>query len=121
MHEREQFLIRGEALASTLEDISQILVDHHPGGIPIYIKDIGIVKEAPNLRIGAATRMGEGETVIGMVQMLAGANAEKVVTEVKARVEDIQKSLPPGVVIEPYYDRSIFVDNVMQTVRNNLV
>ena len=121
VHEREQFLIRGEALASNLEDISQILVDHHPGGIPIYIKDIGMVKVAPNLRIGAATRMGEGETVIGMVQMLAGANAEKVVTEVKARVQDIQQSLPPGVVIEPYYDRSIFVDNVMRTVRNNLV
>ena len=78
VHEREQFLIRGEAMAQGVTDLGQILVDHAPGGIPIYVQDVAVVQEGANLRIGAATRMGEGETVIGMVQMLAGANAQHV-------------------------------------------
>lgn len=121
VHEREQFLIRGEALATSAKELAQILVDHGPGGVPIYIKDIATVAERGALRIGAATQMGEGETVIGMVQMLAGANAQQVLKRVKARIADIQDSLPPGVVIEPYYDRSVFVAQVIQTVRNNLL
>ena len=120
-HEREQFLIRGEALAASTKDLAQILVDHGPGGVPIYIKDIATVREGPALRFGAATLMGRGETVIGMVQMLAGANAQQVLKEVKARIQEIQQSLPPGVVIDPYYDRSIFVSRVLRTVRNNLL
>jgi len=121
VHEREQFLIRGEALAEGVEDLGQILVSHGPGGIPIYINDVAHVQEGANLRVGAATRMGERETVIGMVQMLAGANADRVVEDVKAMVESIQASLPEGVVIEPYYDRSTFVSRVIHTVRNNLL
>ena len=120
VHEREQFLIRGEAMAQGVKDLEKILVDHAPGGIPIYIKDVAIVQEGANLRIGAATRMGEEETVIGMVQMLAGANAERVLEQVKARVREIQASLPEGVKIEAYYDRSIFVSQVIRTVQNNL-
>ena len=120
-HEREQFLIRGESLASDEIELGQILVDHGPGGVPIYIKDIAKVQEGGALRIGAATQMGEGETVIGMVQMLAGANAQQVVEKVKHQVQEIQGSLPSGVVIQPYYDRSIFVSHVIQTVRNNLL
>ena len=121
VHEREQFLIRGEAMAKGVTDLGKILVNHAPGGIPIYINDVALVQEGANLRIGAATRMGEGETVIGMVQMLAGANAQHVVEQVKTRVQEIQASLPAGVVIEPYYDRSIFVSQVIQTVRTNLL
>lgn len=121
VHEREQFLIRGEAMAKGVEDLGKILLTHAPGGIPIYINDVALVQEGANLRIGAATRMGEGETVIGMVQMLAGANAERVVEQVKARVKEIQASLPKGVVIEPYYDRSIFVGQVIHTVQSNLL
>jgi len=121
VHEREQFLIRGEAMAHGVTDLEKILVKHASGGIPIYIKDVAVVQEGANLRIGAATRMGEGETVIGMVQMLAGANAQHVVEQVKVRVKEIQASLPAGVVIEPYYDRSIFVSQVIHTVRTNLL
>lgn len=120
-HEREQYLIKGEAMASTITDLGQIVVSHGPGGVPIFIRDLGEVKEGAALRIGAATRMGEGETVIGMVQMLAGANAQKVVERVKERVQEIQATLPPGVVIEPYYDRTLFVSKVINTVRNNLL
>ena len=83
--QREQVLIRGEALATGVEDLTRIVVAHGPGGVPIFIRDVAEVKEAPGLRIGAATAMGEGETVIGMVQMLAGENAQRVVERVKAR------------------------------------
>ena len=120
-HEREHYLIRGEAMATNVTDLSNIVIDHGPGGVPIFIQDIGEVKEGAALRIGSASRMGEGETVIGMVQMLAGANAHQVVARVKKRVEEIQATLPAGVVIEPYYDRTLFVDKVIRTVRNNLL
>ncbi len=120
VHEREQFLIRGEAMAKGVTDLGNILVKHAPGGIPIFIKDIAVVQEGANLRIGAATRMGEGETVIGMVQMLAGGNAQLLLEKIKTRVQEIQATLPPGVIIEPYYDRSIFVSQVIRTVQNNL-
>lgn len=120
-HERELYLIRGEALAKNAEDLLQIVIDHGPGGIPIFIADVAVVKEGAALRVGAATAMGKGETVIGMVQMLAGENAKRVVEQVKIKVEDIQASLPSGMVIKPYYDRTIFVSQVMNTVRNNLL
>ncbi len=120
-HQREQLLIRGEALVTQISDLARIVVAHGPGGVPIYIADVAEVKEASALRIGAATALGEGETVIGMVQMLAGENAQHVVTQIKARVQEIQKTLPPGVVIEPYYDRTLFVSKVIGTVRSNLL
>lgn len=120
-HQREQLLIRGEALVTQVSDLARIVVAHGSGGVPIYMADVAEVKEASALRIGAATAMGDGETVIGMVQMLAGENAQRVVTQVKARVQEIQKTLPTGVVIEPYYDRTLFVSKVIGTVRNNLV
>jgi cobalt-zinc-cadmium resistance protein CzcA len=111
----------GEALATQVADLARIVVEHGPGGVPIFISDLAEVKEASALRIGAATAMGEGETVIGMVQMLAGENAQQVVERVKTRVREIEAILPPGVTIEPYYDRTIFVSKVIHTVRNNLL
>jgi heavy metal efflux system protein len=120
-HEREQLLIRGEALATQVSDLASIVVAHGTGGVPIYIRDVAEVIEGSALRIGAATAMGDGETVIGMVQMLAGENAQQVVTRVKARVAEIQATLPSGVTIEPYYDRTLLVSQVIATVRNNLV
>ena len=120
-HRREQLLIRGEALATRVSDLARIVVAHGSAGVPIYIADVAEVREASALRIGAATAMGDGETVIGMVQMLAGENAQRVVTQVKERVLEIQQTLPPGVVIKPYYDRTLFVSKVIRTVRNNLL
>ena len=96
-HQREQLLIRGEALATQASDLVRIVVARGSGGVPIFISDLAEVKEASALRIGAATAMGEGETVIGMVQMLAGENAQQVVERVKTRVREIEAILPPGV------------------------
>ena len=118
---QEQYIIRGEALVSSIHDIESIVVGHNREGVPIFIKNLGTVEKGSMLRIGAATEDGRHETVIGLVQMLAGANAREVVERVKARVTEIQASLPPGVAIRPFYDRAQFVDRVLRTVIVNLM
>jgi len=120
-HEREQVLLRAEALTTNEREVETIVVEHGPGGVPIFVRDLATVRPRPALRLSAATMGGRGETVIGMVQMLAGANADEVVDLVKRRVHELSESLPPGVKIDPYYDRSVFVSAVITTVRNNLV
>ena len=118
---QEQYIIRGEALVEDVRDLEEVVVDRGERGSPIFLKQIAEIREGGMLRIGGATANGEGETVIGMVQMLAGENAQQVVRRVKQKLEGIQKSLPDGVEIHPYYDRAKFVTRVLQTVTTNLV
>lgn len=118
---QEQYIIRGEALISSIHDIENIVVGHNREGVPIFIKNLGTVEKGSMLRIGAATEDGRHETVIGLVQMLAGANARDVVARVKAKVTEVQASLPPGVAIRPFYDRAQFVERVLRTVKVNLM
>jgi len=120
-HNQEQYIIRGEALVTSTRDLENIVVATRSAGVPIYVRNLGEVREGAMLRIGAATANGRGETVIGMVQMLAGANASQVVEAVQEKIAEIQGSLPPGVRIVPFYDRSDFVRRVIATVRNNLL
>ena len=120
-HNQEQYIIRGEALASSLDDLGHIVIATRRGGVPVQVTDIGHVQEGSLLRIGAGTENGRGETVIGITLMLAGENANEVVARVKDKIRDIQSSLPPGVQIVPFYDRASFVDRVLHTVRKNLV
>src|SRR5437870_5648952 len=100
---QDQYIIRGEALISSIHDIENIVVGHNREGVPVFIKNLGTVEKGSMLRIGAATEDGRHETVIGLVQMLAGANARDVVERVKAKVTEVQASLPPGVAIRPFY------------------
>jgi cobalt-zinc-cadmium resistance protein CzcA len=118
---QEQYIVRGEALISSIHDIENIVVGHNREGVPIFIKNLGTVEKGSMLRIGAATEDGRHETVIGLVQMLAGANARDVVERVKAKVTEVQASLPPGVAIRPFYDRAQFVERVLRTVTVNLM
>ncbi|MBI1941796.1 MAG: efflux RND transporter permease subunit, partial [Acidobacteria bacterium] len=120
-HNQEQYIIRGEALVSSITDLENIVVATKLGGVPIYVRTLGEVREGSMLRIGAATENGKGETVIGMVQMLAGANASQVVEDVKKKIAEIQPSLPQGVRIVPFYDRAEFVSRVIGTVEKNLL
>lgn len=120
-HNQELYIIRGEALVSSMKDLEKIVVATKHGGVPIYIRTLGEVREGSMLRIGAATENGKGETVIGMVQMLAGANASQVVGDVKRKIAEIQPSLPQGVRIVPFYDRADFVSRVIGTVGKNLI
>jgi cobalt-zinc-cadmium resistance protein CzcA len=120
-HNQELYIIRGEALVTSMKDLENIVVATKHGGVPIYIRTLGEVREGSMLRIGAATENGKGETVIGLVQMLAGANASQVVEDVKKKIADIQPSLPQGVRIVPFYDRADFVSRVIGTVQKNLI
>ena len=101
-------------------DIENIIVDAR-NGTPIYVKNIGKVTFAPMVRQGAVTRDGRGEAVTGFVMMLIGENSREVVNRVKEKVAAIQKSLPPGVTIEPYYDRTELIKRTIATVSTNLI
>lgn len=112
--------IRGEGLARSIKDIEQIVVKTQ-NNIPIRIKDIASVGFGNAIRYGAFTKDGYGEAVGGMILMLKGANSNEVIEAVKARIVQIQNSLPEGVTIEPFLDRSALIANTTGTVRNNLL
>ena len=118
---QEQYVIRGEGLAGTTEDIANIVVSTSPDGTPVYVRNIAEVKFAPIVRQGAVTRDGRGEVVTGVVMMLMGENARVVTERVRERLAEIEKTLPPGVVIDTYYDRDTLVQRTIHTVRNNLL
>lgn len=118
---RAQYILRGEGLLGNVSDIENTVVKTAEGGTPIQIKHLATVRVGQMLRIGAATKDGKGETVIGLVQMLAGENARAVGDRVRTAVAEIEPTLPKGVHIVPYYDRASFVTRVIQTVRRNLL
>lgn len=115
------YFIRTEGLVGNKEDIENIVVKQKMNGIPILIRDIGVVQEGHAVRYGALTYNNQGEVVGGIVMMLKGANSSKVINEVKERVEEIKHNLPEGVVIEPYLDRTKLVNNAISTVARNLI
>src|SRR5215510_13718445 len=116
----QQSLIRGEALITSLEDIEKIVVSVSPSGTPITIGNVAQVRFAPMVRQGFATQDGKGEIVLGIAMMLMGENSRTVVDNVKSRLDEIQKSLPKDVRIEPFYDRTDLVRRTIETVRKNL-
>jgi cobalt-zinc-cadmium resistance protein CzcA len=116
----EQQLVRGIGLIQRASDIENIVVASH-GGTPVYVRDLGRVAIGSQVRQGAATRDGNGETVMGVAMLLKGANSRTVTEAVKAELEEIQTSLPPGIVIKPFYDRTELVDSTIRTAATNLV
>ncbi|MFM8573438.1 MAG: efflux RND transporter permease subunit, partial [Pirellula sp.] len=118
-HGAEQRLIRGQGLVASLEDIRNIVLESRDG-TPIRIKDIGEVRFAPMLRQGAVTRDGDREAVIGMVMMIMGGNSRKVVEDVKEKIHTIQRTLPEGIEIDPFYDRTELVEKTIHTVAENI-
>jgi cobalt-zinc-cadmium resistance protein CzcA len=117
----EQLLIRGEGLIANLEDIRHIVVTSRHEGTPITINDLGTVATAPMVRQGAATLEGKGETVIGIAMMLMGANAREVARDVETKLEEIRPTLPDGVTVQVFYDRTNLVDRTIRTVATNLI
>ncbi|MFM8215921.1 MAG: efflux RND transporter permease subunit, partial [Pirellula sp.] len=118
-HGAEQRLVRGQGLVASLDDIRNIVLESREG-TPIRIKDIGDVRFAPMLRQGAVTRDGDREAVIGMVMMIMGGNSRRVVEDVKEKIHDIQKTLPDGIQIETFYDRTELVEKTIHTVAENI-
>ncbi len=119
-HQGEQYLVRGEALIETLSDIREIALKANLDGTPVRISDVATVEFAPMIRQGAVTRDGKGEAVIGIVMMLIGENARVVVDRVNERLEQIEKSLPEGVSVDVFYDRTDLVQRTINTVAKNL-
>lgn len=119
VHEGEARYIRGESQAHDVADIAAIVIDER-NGVPVTIADVAKVHPAPMIRAGLVTRDGRGEIVTGLVMMLIGQNGRRVVGDVKAAIAELQKSLPPGVTIEPLYDRSHLIDQTLHTVLKNL-
>ncbi len=114
------YFIRSEGLVKSIEDIRQIVV-RTSGGVPIKIGDVATVGIGHAPRYGAVSHNGEGEIVLGIVMMLKGENAAKVIQGVKERIAQIQSSLPEGVVITTFLDRENLVNRTIRTVRNNLI
>ena len=112
--------IRGEGLIRSLEDIEEIVVKN-VNDIPITIKDIGKVQFGKAVKYGSFTKDGKGEAVGGMILMLKGASSNDVIEAVQNRVAEIQKSLPEGVTIEPFLDRSTLIAKTTGTVSQNLM
>jgi cobalt-zinc-cadmium resistance protein CzcA len=116
----EQRFIRGQSLLGGVADIEKVVVRSPPGGVPVLIRNIGAVAVAPLVRQGAATRDGRGEVVTGMVMMIRGENSRRVVAAAKERLEQIRRTLPPGVDLEILYDRADLIGRTLDTVLHNL-
>lgn len=115
-----QYYIRGIGVVKSLEDVGNITVKT-VNGTPIKVGDVAKVQLGHATRFGAVTRNGEGEVVAGIAIMLKGENFQEVIKNVKERISQIQKSLPEGVVIEPFIDRTNLVDRVEGTIARNLI
>lgn len=116
----ESYFIRGEGLVGSLQDIEDIVVTKK-GEVPVYVKDIAAVGFGHANRFGAITGNGEGEKVLGQVMMLKDANSNAVIEAVKQRVAEIQSSLPQGVSINPFLERSELIGKTTFTIAENLI
>jgi cobalt-zinc-cadmium resistance protein CzcA len=113
--------IRTEGLANSIDDLQQIFIRHTDEGIPVFLKEVAEVRIGHAVRYGAMTYKDEGEVAGAVVLMLKGANASAVIKHVKEKIEQVKKSLPEGVVLETFYDRTKVVNNAIQTVSINLL
>jgi len=115
----QAFFIRGEGLIKSLEDIGNIIVQNN--GTPIFIKDIAKVGFGSATRFGAITGNGEGEKVLGQIMMLKDGDSKTIINAVKERVTSIQKTLPEGVFINGFLERSELIDKTTFTISENLL
>ncbi len=133
-HKPQAYFIRTEGLAKNTEDLGKIVVKTNPNGIPILIRDVATVQFGSAIRYGAMTRVApnqassketsskgtSGEAVGGIVMMLKGENSSKVIGRVKKRIAEIETSLPEGIEIVPFLDRTKLVNSAISTVVTNL-
>lgn len=113
--------IRTEGLMGKIQDIEKTVVKNLPDGTPVLIENIGKVQYGNAIRYGAMTYNGKGEVAGAVVMMMKGANSNEVIEKVKSQIEEIKKTLPEGVVIEPFLDRTKMVNNAISTVSKNLI
>ncbi|NCT93833.1 MAG: CusA/CzcA family heavy metal efflux RND transporter [Chitinophagaceae bacterium] len=113
--------IRTEGLVKSLEDIGSIVVKRVNGGIPVLVRDVADVRMGEAIRFGSMVYNTEGEVAGAVVMMLKGENSNKVIRNIKDKIKSIEKSLPEGVMIEAFLDRTKMVNNAIGTVEKNLM
>jgi Cu(I)/Ag(I) efflux system membrane protein CusA/SilA len=116
-----EYMVRGRGYAKSTADLGNIAVGAGSGGVPIRIRDLGDVVLGPDIRRGIADLDGQGETVAGIVVMRQGENALHVIDRVKAKLKDIEPSLPPGVKIVTTYDRSELILRSIENLKHTLI
>lgn len=119
-HGDEQYILRGVGMPTKAEDVGATVI-RTAGGVPVTVRDVADVGYGAELRQGAVSKDGRGEVVTAIVMALRGQNSRELVARVRARVAVINRALPAGVRIRPYYDQTNLVDNTIKTVRTNLV
>lgn len=112
--------IRSEGLIGSKEDIENIAIKSTSSGTPLFIRDVADITIGYATRYGAMCYNDEGEVAGAIVMMLKGENSSKVIKNVKERIKQIQKTLPEGVIIESFLDRTKMVNNAISTVERNL-
>jgi len=117
----EQLSVRSVGLATSLDDLRSTALRSTATGTPVLLSDVAQVEVGPAIRFGSASQDGRGEVVTGIAMQLKGANARVTVDAVKERIEQVRPALPPGVVVEPYYDREVLVEETVATVLRNLI
>ena len=116
----ESTVVQGVGIVGTLQDIGSIVITAKDG-VPVRVADVARVVEGREIRRGAVTADGKGEAVLGLGFMLMGENSHDVTTKLKARLEEVKKTLPKGVQVATAYDRTSLVDKVLHTVEKNLL
>lgn len=116
----EQLIVGSDGLLKSLSDFEKIQIGKTKDGFPIYLSNVAKIAEGYRLRKGAATSSGKSEVVGAVTLMLLGENSLEVTKSVKEKITQIEKTLPVGMKIKPYYDRSIMVSNTLKTIVWNL-
>jgi len=113
--------IRSEGLIGSVDDIENVVIKNTSEGIPILLRDVATVSMGHAIRYGAMCYNDEGEVAGAVVMMIKGGNSSEVINNIKYEIEQIQKTLPEGVIIEPFLDRTKMVNNAISTVSTNLL
>ncbi|MBI2395533.1 MAG: efflux RND transporter permease subunit [Deltaproteobacteria bacterium] len=117
----EQVLVRLDGQYRTAEDVAGQVIATRPSGVPVRVRDVATVKDGVAFRVAAATADGTGETVYGMIQLVAGGNAHEATERIRTRLDEVKRRLPAGIAVEPFYDRAHLVDRVLSTVKRSLL
>ncbi len=115
----ESSLIQGIGLVTSAEDVAEMVVATR-NGIPVRVRDVARVVDGREIRRGAVTADGRGEAVLGLGFMLMGENSREVTERLKLQLQEVRRTLPPGIRVETVYDRTSLVDRVLHTVKVNL-
>jgi Cu(I)/Ag(I) efflux system membrane protein CusA/SilA len=116
-----EYMVRGRGYARSIADFENIVLKSAGGGVPIRVKDVGQVTMGPEMRRGVAELNGTGEAVSGIIVMRQGENALAVIARVKARLHQLESTLPPGVKLVPVYDRSDLIHAAVSSVRWTMI